>query len=107
MVFLDEALAVHQDFLLGLDYRIRGQATVLFAQGHAASAGMKADAQFHRRLNFGIDELGLPPGENIVMIGSSGTSSFQKLSQAHLGGGIDGISSKASPNRIEKFQPGE
>src|SRR2546421_12226352 len=55
MVVLDGALRVAKDRVLILDYTIRWQTTLRFADRHGAAGGVKAEAHLRRRRDLIVD----------------------------------------------------
>ena len=105
MVVLDGALRVAKDRVLILDYTIRWQTTLRFADRHGAAGGVKAEAHLRRRRDLIVDTGAVGP--DVAMIARRRTAGQDEFSDGRSGTDGDGFGCEARPDRIMDVQPGK
>ena len=101
MVRLNGVDAVAQDLVHSLHHAVRRQAAVLFAEIHAAPAGVHADAQLIGGGKLRAQQVAAAGGENVVVVEAGGAAVLHQLAHAGETGQADHIGVQIFPDLVQ------
>ena len=105
MVLLDDPSGVLHDLVHGLHHAVRGQATVLYTQIHAAAAAVHPDAQLVSGGKLGAQQVAGVGGEDVVVVKAGGAAVLHQLAHTREGGEADHFAVQILPDLVQSFQP--
>ena len=107
MVRFNGVDAVPQDLVHRLHHTVRRQTAVLFAEVHAAAAGVHADAQLIGGGKLRAQQVAAAGGEDVVVVEAGGAAVLHQLTHAGEAGQADDIGVQILPDLVQCAQPVE
>ena len=105
MPAVDRICAGGHDLVDGLDHAVRGQPTVLLAQVHRATRGVKTQADGLRRDDLGREHVATLFREDVVVVGAGGAPREGQPAERAGCRHVHGVLVDARPHGIQRGEP--